>query len=178
MQYFTLNPLMLSCWFCSDYFCYSSGYHFSEIWSHIFHSRVVASNTLPLPLLVLQSHNCLFSRLCMIFGLTSDVSFSLSCKIVIWSFSQLNRYLVSQSVICLSVSQSINGRRIYRGCTPPFVNFFDFWLSSSKRFFCQCYQNYLRHPWLEFFKWVEGGFCGTLPLINHEVFFGQIGHGK
>ena len=115
MQYFTLNPLMLSCWFCSDYFCYSSGYHFSEIWSHIFHSRVVASNTLPLPLLVLQSHNCLFSRLCMIFGLTSDVSFSLSCKIVIWSFSQLNRYLVSQSVICLSVSQSINGRRIYRG---------------------------------------------------------------
>ena len=26
----------------------------------------------------------------------------------------------------------INGRRIYEGCTPPYTNFFDFWLRSSR----------------------------------------------
>ena len=49
----------------------------------------------------------------------------------------------------------LNGRGIYGGgCTfPPLRHFFisNFVLQDTKKIFCKCYQNYLRHLWLKFF---------------------------
>ena len=58
----------------------------------------------------------------------------------------------------------------------------DFVLQDMKKIFCQCYQNYLRHLWLKFFRWVEGIFRGTpkggcpppLPPINLEEYFSDL----
>ena len=41
------------------------------------------------------------------------------------------------------------------GCTHPFTNFFDFFLRDTKNIFCQCYQNYLGHLWLKFFRFSD-----------------------
>ena len=37
----------------------------------------------------------------------------------------------------------------------------DFVLQDTKNIFRQCYQNYLGHLWLKFFRCVEGGFRDT-----------------
>ena len=54
----------------------------------------------------------------------------------------------------------INGRKIYGGgYSPPLRSFliYDFVLWDMKKFFCQCYQNYLRHLWLKFFTFQMSG---------------------
>ena len=47
----------------------------------------------------------------------------------------------------------INGKKIYRGYTPPSKNFFisEFVLQDQKKIFCQRHQNYLRRLCLKFF---------------------------
>ena len=65
------------------------------------------------------------------------------------------------------------GRRIYGGrCTSPFANFLisDLVLQDTKKIFCKCYQNYLRHLWLKFFifRLVEGGFLKELFIKHYE----------
>jgi len=67
------------------------------------------------------------------------------------------------------------------GVHPPLRTFLISYiaLQDTKKIFCQCYQIYLRHLCLKFFRWVKGGFRGTPkggvhPPINLEVFFTHI----
>jgi len=65
------------------------------------------------------------------------------------------------------------------GAHSPFTNFLisDFVLKDTKKIFCKCYQNYLRHLWLKFFilqineSWFPWHPKGSTPTINLEVFF-------
>ena len=47
----------------------------------------------------------------------------------------------------------------FMGVHTPFTIFFisDFVLQDTKKIFCKCYQNYLRHIWLEFFIFQMSG---------------------
>ena len=105
----------------------------------------------------------------------------LTKSVKFWLFFTKKRF--SQNQTGTLFSSKINGRRIYGGCTPHFMNFFisDFILKDTKKIFCKCYQNYLRHLWLKsfifqmsgrWFPWHPKGGC--TPPINLEVFFSDI----
>ena len=77
------------------------------------------------------------------------------------------------------LSLHINRRRIYwEGGSFTNFSIFDFVLQDTKKIFCQCYQNYLRHLWLIFFifqitgRWFPGTPKGGVhrPYKSRGVF--------
>ena len=83
----------------------------------------------------------------------------------------------------ISSLESINGRRIYGGCT-PLLRFFlclTSFLKIRKRFFASVIKiiSGISSQNFSFFRWVQGGFRGTpkggcTPPINLEMFFSDI----